>query len=161
MRDAQPIPGLSCTRPDGAFYNYVSCAGWIGRRTPGGAQLATDADVGAYLLESGVAVPEGAGYGLSPYFRVSFATSLEKLKEAADGRGGAEAGLMPDAFRCYAVGIDGRFLRYEFLIAILPSRKVNTSHPFTSTRLPSTRVPVNVHSDTPRSPQTKCRGECH
>ena len=76
------IPGLSCTRPDGAFYIYMSCAGWIARRTPGGQELVTDADVGAYLLESGVAVPEGAGYGLSPYFRVSFATSLEQLKEA-------------------------------------------------------------------------------
>ena len=78
----EAIPGLSCTRPDGAFYIYISCAGWIGRRTPGGRELVTDADVVAYLLESGVAVPEGAGYGLSPYFRVSFATSLDKLKEA-------------------------------------------------------------------------------
>jgi len=76
------IPGLSCTRPDGAFYIYISCAGWIGRHTPDGKELVTDADVGAYLLESGVAVPEGAGYGLSPYFRASFATSLEKLEEA-------------------------------------------------------------------------------
>jgi aspartate aminotransferase len=76
------IPGLSCTRPDGAFYIYISCAGWLGRRPPGGQELLTDADVGAYLLESGVAVPEGAGYGLSPYFRVSFATSLDKLEEA-------------------------------------------------------------------------------
>lgn len=76
------IPGLSCTRPDGAFYIYISCAGWIGRRTPGGQVLATDADAAAYLLEQGVAVPEGAGYGLSPYFRISFATSLEQLKEA-------------------------------------------------------------------------------
>ena len=76
------IPGLSCTPPDGAFYIYISCADWIGRRTPAGQQLLTDVDVGAYLLESGVAVPEGTGYGLSPYFRVSFATSLDKLKEA-------------------------------------------------------------------------------
>lgn len=78
----EAIPGLSCARPDGAFYVYVSCAGWIGRRTPAGQELATDVDVGAYLLESGVAVPEGTGYGLSPYFRVSFATSLDKLQEA-------------------------------------------------------------------------------
>jgi aspartate aminotransferase len=78
----EAIPGLSCTRPDGAFYIYVSCAEWIGRRTPGGQELANDVDVVAYLLESGVAVPQGAGYGLSPYFRVSFATSLDKLKEA-------------------------------------------------------------------------------
>ena len=76
------IPGLLCTRPDGAFYIYISCAGWIGRRTPAGLVLATDADVVAYLLEAGVALPEGAGYGLSPYFRVSFATSLDQLKEA-------------------------------------------------------------------------------
>ena len=76
------IPGLSCTRPDGAFYIYMSCAGWLGRRTPGGQELVTDADVAAYLLESGVAVPEGAGYGLSPYIRVSFATSLDQMKEA-------------------------------------------------------------------------------
>ena len=78
----EAIPGLSCTRPDGAFYFYISCAGWIGTRTPAGKELVTDADVGEYLLESGVAVPEGAGYGLSPYFRLSFATSLDKLKEA-------------------------------------------------------------------------------
>lgn len=78
----QAIPGLSCTRPDGAFYIYVSCEGWIGRRTPQGKVLASDADVGAYLLESGVAVPEGSGYGLSPYIRVSFATALDKLEEA-------------------------------------------------------------------------------
>jgi aspartate aminotransferase len=76
------IPGLSCTRPDGAFYIYVSCAGWLGRRTPSGQELVTDADVAAYLLECGVAVPEGAGYGLSPYIRVSFATSLDQMKEA-------------------------------------------------------------------------------
>lgn len=76
------IPGLTCTRPDGAFYIYISCAGWIGRRTPAGQELMSDADVVAYLLESGVAVPEGAGYGLSPYFRVSFATSMDQLRQA-------------------------------------------------------------------------------
>src|SRR4051812_19205857 len=78
----EAIPGLSCTRPDGAFYIYISCAGWIGKRTPAGQALATDADVVAYLLDSGVAVPEGAGYGLSPYFRISFATSLDQMEEA-------------------------------------------------------------------------------
>jgi aspartate aminotransferase len=78
----EAIPGLTCTRPDGAFYVYVGCADWMGRRTPAGQVLLGDADVVAYLLESGVAVPEGAGYGLSPYFRVSFATSLDKLQEA-------------------------------------------------------------------------------
>src|SRR6187399_2783692 len=51
-----------------------------------------------------------------------------------------------------ATQIAGRFLRYEFLTAILPSRKVKRSQPVTSTRLPSRWVPVNVHSDTPRWP---------
>jgi aspartate aminotransferase len=76
------IPGLSCESPHGAFYIYVSCAGWLGKRTPGGKALANDADVTAYLLESGVALPNGAGYGLSPYIRISFASALPLLEEA-------------------------------------------------------------------------------
>jgi aspartate aminotransferase len=76
------VPGLACEAPHGAFYVYVSCAGWIGRRTPAGAVIGNDADVTAHLLEHGVAVPNGAGYGLSPYFRVSFASSLANLEEA-------------------------------------------------------------------------------
>jgi aspartate aminotransferase len=76
------IPGLACEPPHGAFYIYVSCAGWIGKRTPQGKRLETDADVTAYLLEQGVALPNGAGYGLSPYFRVSFATSRANLERA-------------------------------------------------------------------------------
>jgi len=76
------VPGLSCAAPHGAFYVYVSCAGWIGKRTPQGGVIENDADVTAYLLEHGVAVPNGAGYGLSPYFRVSFASSIASLEEA-------------------------------------------------------------------------------
>jgi aspartate aminotransferase len=71
------IPGLACEPPHGAFYVYVSCAGWIGK-----GSIKNDADVAAYLLEHGVAIPNGAGYGLSPYFRVSFASSLANLEEA-------------------------------------------------------------------------------
>ncbi|HEX7219720.1 MAG TPA: pyridoxal phosphate-dependent aminotransferase [Burkholderiales bacterium] len=71
------IPGLACEPPHGAFYVYVSCAGWIGKRN-----IKTDADVTAHLLEHGVALPNGAGYGLSPYFRVSFASALANLEEA-------------------------------------------------------------------------------
>lgn len=78
------IPGLSCTPPEGAFYVYVSCAGWLGKRTPQGKVLQDDADVTAYLLESGVALPNGAGYGLSPYFRVSFAAAQDYLDRACD-----------------------------------------------------------------------------
>ncbi len=76
------IAGLACDLPHGAFYLYVSCSGWLGRRTPQGQTLANDEDVTAYLLESGVAVPNGAGYGLSPYFRISFASSIATLEEA-------------------------------------------------------------------------------
>ncbi|MDQ6621153.1 MAG: pyridoxal phosphate-dependent aminotransferase [Pseudomonadota bacterium] len=74
--------GLAPAQPHGAFYIYVSCADWIGLCTPDGKRLVNDEDVTTYLLESGVAVPNGAGYGLSPYFRLSFATSLANLHEA-------------------------------------------------------------------------------
>ena len=76
------IPGLSCRAPEGAFYLYVGCAGLIGKRTPGGKLLEQDGDVVMYLLDSvGVATVAGTAYGLSPYFRVSIATSIENLDE--------------------------------------------------------------------------------
>ncbi len=75
--------GLSCPKPDGAFYVYPSCAGMIGKTTPEGKTLETDEDVVAYLLESeGVAAVHGEAFGLSPHFRVSYATSTELLTEA-------------------------------------------------------------------------------
>jgi len=76
------VPGLSCDKPPGAFYVYVSCAGWMGKKTPQGNVMQEDADVTVHLLENGIALPNGAGYGLSPYFRVSFASSLANLDEA-------------------------------------------------------------------------------
>ncbi|MDE2008351.1 MAG: aspartate transaminase, partial [Rhodospirillales bacterium] len=79
------IPGLSCRMPDGAFYLYVNCAGLLGKRTPDGRILASDGDVVLYLLEAGgVAVVAGAAYGLSPFFRLSIATSIENLTEGCD-----------------------------------------------------------------------------
>jgi aspartate aminotransferase len=78
LRDA---PGLRFTRPDGAFYLYPSVAGLIGRRTPTGQALETDSDVASYLLDHGVAVLAGSPYGLSPYLRLSFATSLEAIEQ--------------------------------------------------------------------------------
>ena len=76
------IAGLSCRLPEGAFYLFVNCSGLIGRKAPEGRRLDTDGDVVMYLLESvGVAVVAGAAYGLSPYFRLSIATSLETLEE--------------------------------------------------------------------------------
>lgn len=75
--------GIRCSVPDGAFYVYPSCAGMIGKRTPAGTVLATDEDVATYLLEAeGVAVVHGAAFGLSPFFRISYATSTELLRDA-------------------------------------------------------------------------------
>ncbi|GAB7550197.1 aspartate transaminase [Cupriavidus sp. 8B] len=76
------IPGLSCRAPDGAFYLYVNCGGLIGKTTPEDKKLHDDADVVMYLLErEGVALVAGTAYGLSPYFRLSIATSLDTLEE--------------------------------------------------------------------------------
>jgi aspartate aminotransferase len=75
--------GLSCLTPEGAFYVYPSCAGTIGKTTPDGKKIENDGDFATALLEAeGVAVVQGVAFGLSPYFRVSYATSAEVLKEA-------------------------------------------------------------------------------
>ena len=75
--------GLSCSTPQGAFYVFPSCAGAIGKRTPTGDVIATDEDFAAALLQDeAVAVVFGAAFGASPYFRISYATSKEALKEA-------------------------------------------------------------------------------
>jgi aspartate aminotransferase len=76
------IPGLSCRPIEGAFYAYPNCSGLIGKQTPDGIILKTDLDVRDYLLEAAhVAVLDGAAYGLSPYLRLSFATSNEVIIE--------------------------------------------------------------------------------
>ena len=75
--------GLRCPMPDGAFYVFPSCAGTIGKKTPDGKTIQTDTDFVTYLLESvGVAVVQGSAFGLAPYFRISYATSTEALREA-------------------------------------------------------------------------------
>ncbi|MHC6225160.1 aspartate transaminase [Pseudomonas sp. X10] len=75
------IDGLSCLKPDGAFYLYVNCAALLGKRTPQGKLLEADTDVVLYLLESqGVAVVAGTAYGLAPFFRMSTATTIETLE---------------------------------------------------------------------------------
>ena len=77
------IDGLSCLTPQGAFYVYPSCAGVIGKVTPDGQKISNDEDFMSYLLESeGIAGVHGAAFGLSPYFRLSYATSDEILKDA-------------------------------------------------------------------------------
>jgi len=79
------VPGLFCPRPEGAFYVYPSCAGVIGKRTRAGEMIANDEDFVRYLLaETGVAVVHGAAFGLSPHFRISYATSTDVLREACE-----------------------------------------------------------------------------
>ena len=77
------IDGLQCSMPDGAFYVYPSCAGVIGKKTPDGTLIETDSDYVTYLLEAaGVACVQGTAFGLSPYFRISYATSDTLLDDA-------------------------------------------------------------------------------
>jgi aspartate aminotransferase len=76
-------PGLSCPIPEGAFYVYPSCAGTIGKKTPDGATIETDEDFVTYILETeGVATVQGVAFGLSPHFRVSYATATDLLEDA-------------------------------------------------------------------------------
>ena len=80
--------------PDGAFYLYVNCAGLLGKRTPAGHAIDTDSDVVMYLLDhAGVAVVSGAAYGVSPYFRLSIATSIETLMDGMERIAEAVAAL--------------------------------------------------------------------
>lgn len=75
--------GIDCLKPEGAFYVYPSCAGVIGKTTPDGNVIENDGDFVTYLLESqGVACVQGEAFGLSPHFRISYATSTENLVEA-------------------------------------------------------------------------------
>jgi aspartate aminotransferase len=75
--------GIECPVPEGAFYVYPSIAGCIGKTSAGGAKITDDeAFATALLEESGVAVVFGAAFGLSPHFRVSYATSDDVLREA-------------------------------------------------------------------------------
>jgi len=77
------IDGLSCLTPEGAFYVYPSCEGVIGKETPEGKKISNDEDFMNYLLGSeGIAGVHGSAFGLSPYFRLSYATSDEILTDA-------------------------------------------------------------------------------
>ena len=77
------IDGLDCRVPEGAFYTFSGCAGMLGKVTPSGKTIETDTDFCAYLLDDAhVAVVPGSAFGLSPFFRISYATSEAELKEA-------------------------------------------------------------------------------
>jgi aspartate aminotransferase len=76
-------PGLYCPTPEGAFYVYPDASGVIGKTTPNGKKIETDADLIDYFLDDyRVAAVHGGAFGLSPGFRISYATSEELLKEA-------------------------------------------------------------------------------
>ncbi|MGN7438232.1 MAG: aspartate transaminase [Alcanivorax sp.] len=95
LNDAE---GLECLKPEGAFYVYPSCAGVLGKTTPDGKVIESDEDFVTYLLESeGVACVQGAAFGLSPHFRISYATSTENLKEACKRIQNACAALKGEA----------------------------------------------------------------
>ena len=80
LNDAQ---GIECITPEGAFYVYPSCAGCIGKTAPDGTVIDGDEAFAKALLEAeGVAVVHGEAFGLSPFFRISYATSDENLVEA-------------------------------------------------------------------------------
>ena len=75
------IPGLSCLKPNGAFYVFPNCKKLLGKKT----KLKTDKDFVEKLLEkSEVAVVQGSAFGLDGYFRISYATSMDNLKKALD-----------------------------------------------------------------------------
>ncbi|MEO0699758.1 MAG: aminotransferase class I/II-fold pyridoxal phosphate-dependent enzyme, partial [Pseudomonadota bacterium] len=77
------IPGITCPKPEGAFYVYPFISGLIGKTSAGGKLIENDeAFATALLEEAGVAVVFGAAFGLSPAFRVSYATSDEALTDA-------------------------------------------------------------------------------
>jgi aspartate aminotransferase len=75
--------GIECPNPEGAFYVYPSIRGLIGKTTAAGKKIETDGDFAVALLEeAGVAVVHGAAFGLSPFFRISYATNEKNLEES-------------------------------------------------------------------------------
>ena len=79
------IDGITCSIPDGAFYVYPNCHGILGKMTSNGKKISSDEDFMTYLLEDqGVAGVHGSAFGLSPYFRLSYATSDDILEDACN-----------------------------------------------------------------------------
>ena len=75
--------GIQCTRPEGAFYIYADVSALMGKKTPAGHEIKTDFNLVSYFLDAkGVAVIHGEVFGLSPAFRLSYATSMEALEDA-------------------------------------------------------------------------------
>ncbi|MBY4953171.1 pyridoxal phosphate-dependent aminotransferase [Pantoea sp. DY-17] len=79
------IDGLRCHKPQGAFYLFVNIAGYIGKTSAGGRLITNDADfVLALIEEQHVVTVQGAAYGMSPFIRLSYATSMERLETGCD-----------------------------------------------------------------------------
>lgn len=79
------IEGLDCIKPDGAFYLFISCSGLINKNTPDGKVIYNDIDFADFLLDHAqVAVVPGTAFGRSPYFRISYAASMELLIKACE-----------------------------------------------------------------------------
>ena len=79
------IEGLDCIKPDGAFYLFISCSGLINKNTPDGKVIYNDIDFAEFLLDHAqVAVVPGTAFGRSPYFRISYAASMELLIKACE-----------------------------------------------------------------------------
>jgi len=79
------IKGISCLKPNGAFYVFPSCKDLLSKKDIRGNKLKTDTDFVKSLLEnSGVAVVQGSAFGLEGFFRISYATSMENLKKALE-----------------------------------------------------------------------------
>ena len=77
------IAGIKCIKPDGAFYVFPSCKDLIGKKDKNGKKITNDTDFVESLLENnGVAVVQGSAFGLEGFFRISYATSMDKLKDA-------------------------------------------------------------------------------
>ena len=85
VKQLSAIDGISCPIPNGAFYVYPDISKFIGKKTRSGNVISNDEQFALSLLEEkNVAVVFGAAFGLSPNFRISFATSIDKLQTACD-----------------------------------------------------------------------------
>ncbi len=88
------IEGLELKMPEGAFYAFPKCAGFIGKKTPKGEVIKNDTDLANYLLQEGkVATIPGVAFGIEPYIRLSFATSQQELQQALNQLRSALAAL--------------------------------------------------------------------
>lgn len=91
------IPGLSCPKPQGAFYIYVNCGAYLGRMSPDGRKIGSSVDFTHYLLSAaGLAVVPGTAFEMDPYVRISYAASMHDLEDASGRLKAACRALVPE-----------------------------------------------------------------